>query len=1289
MDLETTEIKGKVDFGIITIREDEFDAVLQRFPPRANPQGRRRYAVSHLQISGDRQYLIAVVRCPEPGRVTANSVTHDLIQDLDPQWILVTGIAGGVPHPEFTLGDVVAAIRLHDFSIGAAIEGSEPEHAIRGGWIHPAVQMHLAHLPALAKELRGWNTRESIGMARPPVDLREESFYGDEEWRRKVKETLKKTFGRNVKPRRPLVTTRSVASSDLLVKDSQLIKDWQQSARDVCAVEMELGGVYEAARQVDREYPVLAIRGISDIVGFRRDPLWTLYACKSAAAFTEAFLKTGPIKPRASDSSLDSAMPRSTGDERPDLENDRQDYLRSVFKENEYLDPRGIRQVVRAIVLQLDEIYVSLRLEQERNLPTTGRSAESDRQTIELPAAIRQRPRLVVLGDPGSGKTTLLRFLARLFSSAGRDGEKNVRDKDGQDYGSTALPVLVRIAEYADVLQEAKTARLREFLMWSSGDTAEKRTRFGRIIEDALKSGRALILLDGLDEVIDLGTRNRIAREIETFSTNLEDGNRIVVTSRIVGYREARLGAEFSQSVFTLCDMEPQHIERFLQRWCLAVARANKPDADTSDLAEQVQKEVRDLLRYIHASEGVQRLSVNPLLLTILALIRRASPTAPSHRAHLYKLASETLLHTWRIPQEPYSGSAILNMGQEELLLKPLAYEIHESEATGLISDSRARQFLQRTWARARGEDPDNPSPKTFDEIEVFMRCVNQHSGIFIERGPGKYGFLHLTFEEYFAGCEMVRLARTAVSRIHSHRNHSRWEEPIRLAIASFSEDHPEDAADLIRTAILGRTDARYPPSRLESILHRDLFFAARCIGDCVNPDAMLAKEVARELVEIYVDYKALGRPNPVRRRVEEALRALRNTAGADEAIRLLIQAFISSDRDEEAVRRRVIEGIGRFASATPQVHEFLIKALDDPSRNVRCNAIYALASLGEATPQVKEALRKKLRDWSPFVSAGAADALTRLSVSSAEAEHEATSALLGDDSEGWESAAEALSRLDQVKPEIVAKLLRAVRDRSDKVRGRAARALTIIGRSSPGTLASMRKAVHDAFRLAELAQDKLGVADTLALLGQSTPEVEKVLLNALTSKIDARRIQATRTLGIAGLGSPKIIASLCAALLHDRSSKMRAQAAEALGRLGQKKPEVTASLLQALQQDPDPIVRGQAASGLANLRIASEEALNALTRALADGSAYCWMSAAIALVELGRTDERAIERLQQFQALERYRFLSNAAWEALWNAIQTIDDQLPAAAAAEPLAAPPRSRFMSWIERLRGTPPV
>ncbi|HEX2687846.1 MAG TPA: hypothetical protein VHN14_14565 [Kofleriaceae bacterium] len=43
--------KGGVDFGVITIREDEFEAVLQRFPNKIGiARGRRAYNLRTLKL---------------------------------------------------------------------------------------------------------------------------------------------------------------------------------------------------------------------------------------------------------------------------------------------------------------------------------------------------------------------------------------------------------------------------------------------------------------------------------------------------------------------------------------------------------------------------------------------------------------------------------------------------------------------------------------------------------------------------------------------------------------------------------------------------------------------------------------------------------------------------------------------------------------------------------------------------------------------------------------------------------------------------------------------------------------------------------------------------------------------------------------------------------------------------------------------------------------------------------------------------------------------------------------
>jgi nucleoside phosphorylase len=54
---------------------------------------------------------------------------------------------------------------------------------------------------------------------------------------------------------------------------------------------MESAGVYIPCQR--NNIPVLAIRGISDIVGWKRDEAWTLYACHTAAAYARMLIAAG------------------------------------------------------------------------------------------------------------------------------------------------------------------------------------------------------------------------------------------------------------------------------------------------------------------------------------------------------------------------------------------------------------------------------------------------------------------------------------------------------------------------------------------------------------------------------------------------------------------------------------------------------------------------------------------------------------------------------------------------------------------------------------------------------------------------------------------------------------------------------------------------------------------------------------------------------------------------------------------------------------------------------------
>lgn len=69
----------------MTIREDEFTAVLDRFPSRSTVVGGRRYYdFTRTTTKSDTTLGVAFVRLPEQGQDVAQAVARDLIEDLNP-----------------------------------------------------------------------------------------------------------------------------------------------------------------------------------------------------------------------------------------------------------------------------------------------------------------------------------------------------------------------------------------------------------------------------------------------------------------------------------------------------------------------------------------------------------------------------------------------------------------------------------------------------------------------------------------------------------------------------------------------------------------------------------------------------------------------------------------------------------------------------------------------------------------------------------------------------------------------------------------------------------------------------------------------------------------------------------------------------------------------------------------------------------------------------------------------------------------------------------------------------
>lgn len=74
--IKAAELKGKVGFGVIAVREDEFEAVLNRLPTEQIATGHQTYAISRLRTINEDQYVIASVRCSGQGTKHGQTVAH-------------------------------------------------------------------------------------------------------------------------------------------------------------------------------------------------------------------------------------------------------------------------------------------------------------------------------------------------------------------------------------------------------------------------------------------------------------------------------------------------------------------------------------------------------------------------------------------------------------------------------------------------------------------------------------------------------------------------------------------------------------------------------------------------------------------------------------------------------------------------------------------------------------------------------------------------------------------------------------------------------------------------------------------------------------------------------------------------------------------------------------------------------------------------------------------------------------------------------------------------------------
>jgi len=132
----------------------------------------------------------------------------------------------------------------------------------------------------------------------------------------------------------------------------------------------------------------------------------------------------------------------------------------------------------------------------------------------------KQYDGLIILGDPGAGKTTLLKYFLLCFAK--KEAAKRL------NLPGDCLPILLPLRS-VDMSHTFIQTMCEQFIDY---DLKLSEAFF----IDRLENGRAIVLLDGLDEVADENARKKMCGWIHRARTRFGKCP-FIITSRFAGYR--------------------------------------------------------------------------------------------------------------------------------------------------------------------------------------------------------------------------------------------------------------------------------------------------------------------------------------------------------------------------------------------------------------------------------------------------------------------------------------------------------------------------------------------------------------------------------------------------------------------------------------------------------------------------------------------------------------------------------------------------------------------------------
>ena len=480
--------------------------------------------------------------------------------------------------------------------------------------------------------------------------------------------------------------------------------------------------------------------------------------------------------------------------------------------------------------LRLENLFVPLYLDVTVN--TEGEKRIMERQAVGT--ALAEHPRLALLAAPGGGKSTLAKRLAIAYADPAR--REQIKDNlPPRDW----LPLFFRCRELRS-LARGSFAELLDALSQRE-PVRQHAAVFRTYVDRALLEGRILLLVDGLDEISDQGDRAAFVCTIRT-ALQAYPGIATVITSREAGFRHV---AAHIAPVCTHAMLSPFDEDDICR---LSVAWHREVVGNT----EKVRMDAEKLASIIIENDRIQRLAVNPLLLTTLLLVKRWVGSLPTRRAVLYGKAVEVLLMTWNTEgHEPIP---------EEEALPQLCYVASTMMIDGV-------QKISRPKLTARLQEARDAMPTELgyvrNTVDQFVHRIEDRSSLLQMAGhdveDGQlvefFEFRHLTFQEFLTAQAMVkgwhRDAKdtdTLAGVLEQHFEKEEWCEVIPLA-AALGGKKTEALIQRLTTNCQNQELRPQAPKKANASKNYTLRALMNCLADEASARPEIIRAAIRELV--------------------------------------------------------------------------------------------------------------------------------------------------------------------------------------------------------------------------------------------------------------------------------------------------------------------------------------------------------------------------------------------------------------------------------------------------------